>query len=94
MEGIYDILSHMAGTELFTHQLPSVGRQAEPVLKAAHPFLNEIVVPTITTAEECEVFVNEIVEKYGEFFAVAPLETADIPTFAEAVALAKSNRDG
>lgn len=93
MEGVYDILSHMAGTNLYTHQLPEVGRQAEPVLREAHTFLNDIEVPEIHSEEEATAFIAEMVDKHGEYFAVSPLAVVSIPTFFEAVDLARKARE-
>ena len=46
--GVYEVLNWMTGESLFTHQLPRVGREAEPVILAAHPELQ----PTIAEAEQ------------------------------------------
>lgn len=40
MEGIYAILNHMTGDNLFTHQLPRAARECAPVLLAAYPQLS------------------------------------------------------
>jgi hypothetical protein len=37
--GVYDVLNFMSGESLFTHQLPRVGEEAEPVILAMHPQL-------------------------------------------------------
>lgn len=92
MEGVYDILSHMAGTTLYTHQLPEVGRQAEPALREAHTFLNDIEVPEIHSEEEATAFIAEMVDKHGEYFAVSPLDVVSVPTLFEAVDLARKAR--
>lgn len=96
MQGIYDILSYMAGTDLFTHQLPTVSRQAEPLLKKAYPFLGEIVFPEINTEDDVKAFIDELVEKHGEYLIIFPLDSPFIPTLSEAIALAKTelNTDG
>jgi hypothetical protein len=94
MDGVYDILGYMAGADLFTHHLPEVGRQAEIALKAEHPFLKEIEVPEIHSEAEAQAFVAEMGQKYGEYHVVTPMESAYIPTFAEAVELAKSRAGG
>ncbi|WP_166162975.1 hypothetical protein [Chelativorans oligotrophicus] len=39
IEGVYEVLNWMTGESLFTHQLPRVGREAEPVILALHPEL-------------------------------------------------------
>ena len=42
MEGIYDILNHMTGDDLFTHQLPRAMEVCAPVLLSDHPWLQEM----------------------------------------------------
>lgn len=37
--GVYDILNHMTGESLFTHQLPRAAVWARPILLAVHPQL-------------------------------------------------------
>lgn len=41
--GIYEVLNWMTGENLFTHQLPRVGREAVPVLLARHPHLQSAI---------------------------------------------------
>jgi hypothetical protein len=41
MDGVYEVLNWMTGESLFTHQLPRVGREAEPVILAVHPELEQ-----------------------------------------------------
>ena len=41
IEGIYAILNHMTGDNLFTHQLPRATRECEPILAAAYPQLSK-----------------------------------------------------
>lgn len=41
MAGIYDVLEWMTGGPVWTHQIPRIGREAKPVLLAAHPQLAE-----------------------------------------------------
>jgi hypothetical protein len=37
--GVYEVLNWMTGESVFTHQIPRIGREAAPVLLAAHPTL-------------------------------------------------------
>ena len=41
--GVYEVLNWMTGESVFTHQLPRIGREATPVLVAAHPALQQAV---------------------------------------------------
>lgn len=84
IEGIYKILSHMAGTEVYTHQIPELGRQAEPVLKEAFPFLENVIVPEIKTEEDVKAFAADVEGAYGDYFEVPVLENPRILSFPEA----------
>lgn len=66
MEGVYDVLGYMAGESLYTHQLPRIAREAEPVLRHSLPFLNEIEVPAFTSKEDIETWLADIAVKYGD----------------------------
>ena len=39
--GVYEVLNFMTGESLYTHQLPRVSEEAEPVILAMHPQLAE-----------------------------------------------------
>ena len=41
--GVYEVLNWMTGESVFTHQLPRIGREATPVVVAAHPLLQQAV---------------------------------------------------
>jgi hypothetical protein len=41
--GVYEVLNWMTGESVFTHQLPRIGREATPVLVAAHPALQQAI---------------------------------------------------
>jgi hypothetical protein len=43
MGGLYKLLNWMTGEDVFTHQIPRVIREAQPVLVAAHPGLQQAI---------------------------------------------------
>jgi hypothetical protein len=43
IRGVYEVLNWMTGESVFTHQLPRIGREATPVVVAAHPLLQQAV---------------------------------------------------
>lgn len=43
IDGIYKVLNWMTGESVFTHQLPRIGREAQPVILAMHPQLAQAV---------------------------------------------------
>lgn len=73
MDGIYDILNHMTGDNLMTHQLPRALDLCQGPLLAQHPDLAGIVVPRIRTEAECETWLVGMKEEHGETRPVAPL---------------------
>jgi hypothetical protein len=42
VDGLYQILNHLTGDSLFTHQLPRAGEWAKPVLLAMFPVLKQV----------------------------------------------------
>lgn len=75
IEGVYDILNWMTGENLFTHQLPRVGREAAPVLLAMHPQLAEITGDDVT-GENWREWLADKVARFGETLPV-PKMNAD-----------------
>lgn len=75
MDELYDILGHLTGETLFTHQLPRAGLAArEPVLNQ-HPQLREVQVPDDLHDEEtAKAWVAKQVEIYGAELPIAPLD--------------------
>ena len=41
--GVYEVLNWMTGESVFTHQIPRIGREATPVVLAAHPQLAQAI---------------------------------------------------
>lgn len=73
MDGIYDILNWMTGESLFTHQLPRVMREAQPVLLVALPQLADIPVPEFAKPEDVPAWLADQVATYGETLPVPKL---------------------
>lgn len=78
IDGVYEILNWMTGESLFTHQLPRVSREAEPVILGMYPRLAEAV------AEADQVNGENYAEwsakwkvRYGETIAVPRLNIAE-----------------
>ena len=72
--GVYEILNWMTGESLFTHQLPRVSREAEPVLLAMHPQLAEAQAEAeAVTPDNHAHFLAKMVERYGETLPVPKL---------------------
>ena len=41
--GVYEVLNWMTGESVYTHQLPRIGKEAVPVILAAHPTLQAAI---------------------------------------------------
>lgn len=66
IQGVYEVLNWMTGESLFTHQLPRVSREAEPVLLKAHPELSAAVEEASqVTPENCLQWLTRWEERYG-----------------------------
>lgn len=78
MDGVYEVLNWMTGESLFTHQLPRVGREAEPVILALHPEL-------VQTKEEAEQVNGENWREWLATWKARYGETISVPllTIAE-----------
>lgn len=70
--GVYDILNHMTGENLFTHQLPRASRACKPSLLSQHPQLNAVNASAVT-AENWKAWLDKQVAAFGEMLPVEPL---------------------
>lgn len=71
MGGVYKILNHMTGDNLFTHQLPRAMREMQPHLLAQFPQLAAINAEVVTT-ENWGPWLHDQVLEYGNEFDVKP----------------------
>jgi hypothetical protein len=70
MEGVYDIMSHLAGEKLFTHALVRAFKVYSPVLTERFPELAATVAPDVSNTKQLQAFIDTVVEKHGEFIVV------------------------
>jgi len=70
MDGIYDILNWMTGESLFTHQLPRVMKEAQPVLLKFHPQLADVVTPEFKSPDDVGAWVATQINAFGETLPV------------------------
>ncbi|WPS86442.1 hypothetical protein SMD22_18290 [Brevibacillus halotolerans] len=72
MDGVYDILNHMTGESLVTHQLPRAIKICAPFLLQQHP---ELLVVDADNVDENNLgaWIDKQLKVYGEFLAVEPL---------------------
>ena len=74
--GCYEILNHMTGDTLFTHQLPRAAEAAKPALLRQHPRLAEIDASDVTP-ENWRDWLAVVVAAYGETLFVEPLAAGE-----------------
>ncbi len=75
--GIYGVLNWMIGESVYTHQIPRIGREAGPVLLAAHPELAEVYAEAKqVNKENWQQWLAIWTARYGETITV-PQFTAD-----------------
>jgi hypothetical protein len=73
---VYDILNHMTGDNLFTHQLPRASEVCEKPLLAQFPQLAAMQVPDDLRGEEsCQAWLNSQIAIHGDEFDVETLES-------------------
>lgn len=82
IEGIYEILNHMTGTSLQTIQLPGAAEDMVGFLVEQHPWLKNITRDDLrpgVNLEEHKQEIQKLVEKYGEYHSVSPVESYKAP---------------
>ncbi len=78
IDGVYDVLNHMTGDNLFTHQLPRAADECAPHLLRQHPDLADVPVPEeFDGKDHVESWLAEQVVRFGEYRDVAPLAAED-----------------
>lgn len=77
MDGLYEILAHMAGHPVYTHQLGRVADECGPALLAQHPRLTDVQPPAGTDAADLMAWLVEQERIHGETLPVAPLPPSE-----------------
>lgn len=74
MEAVYDVLNHLTGDNLFTHQLPRALDACLPLVLAQHPDLAEITGEQVPAdAEHIWPWVEAMEAKYGKTRSLTPV---------------------
>lgn len=73
VDGIYDLLRHMTGQDVYTHQLPKVADACAPDLVRQHPFLADLKPAAGLDAADLMAWLVEAERQHGEDLPVAPL---------------------
>jgi hypothetical protein len=72
IDNVYKILDYMTGDSLFTHQLPRVSRECEPILLKQFPQLKGIDVSDVNS-DNWNDFLQKQIEIFGNEFEVIPV---------------------
>lgn len=72
ISGVYEILNHMTGDSIYTHQIPRVCKECGPVLLRRFPQLAEIDASTVTP-ETWPAFMNDLSQRYPAELEIEPL---------------------
>lgn len=72
--GVYQVLEFMTGGPVWTHQIPRLSREAEPVVVAMHPAIQQAIdeAPQITP-ENYQRWLDIWLDRYGPEIAVPTL---------------------
>ena len=73
--GVYRILNHMTGDNLFTHQLPRAAQECAPALLEQFPALKEVELLPVMDGTTIPAWLEAQAQKYGAWFDVKPLAT-------------------
>ncbi len=73
VDALHDVLGHMTGDTLWTHQLPRVIAEVAPHIYAQHPDLAGVVVPEFVDEEHVWRWLAEQVDRYGAERALTPM---------------------
>jgi hypothetical protein len=85
LEGVYDILSFMAGEPVFTHQIPRIGKEARVALLRQNPSLGRAFDETKdVTPDNWRSWLDRWIERHGEYMLVIPM-TEDEHEYREPV---------
>lgn len=88
IDGVYDILGHLAGYDAFTHELPSLSRKYKKDLLAMFPELKEVDASNVTP-DNWKEWLKEQEDKYGKYFYIETIgegrEKDPITTMEEAL---------
>jgi hypothetical protein len=74
MDAVYDVLNHLIGDNLMTHQLPRAMDSCQPAVLAQHPDLAEITGAAVPAdAEHIWPWLDALAEKYGAERVLVPI---------------------
>ena len=73
MRGVYDILNHMVGSEVYTHNIPKAISVCCPSILRQYPELAEVSIDVELDEDARAEWLQKQIDKYGEFLDILPL---------------------
>jgi len=73
MDGIYEILSYMTGTSVFTHQLPRVADECKPEILRQHPQLSDVQLTRTLSENALMSWLEDQESRFGKTLPIQPL---------------------
>lgn len=74
MAGVHELMEHLAGHPVWTHQLIRLAGPAALAIVEQFPWLAEINKPThITSDQDATAWLAPLIERYGEWHDVEPM---------------------
>lgn len=78
MGGVYEVLNWMTGESVYTHQIPRISREAEPVILAFHPVLRQAVEEAgQVTPDNWRTWLETWTARYGKTITVPKMTIAE-----------------
>lgn len=72
LKGLYELLRHLCGEDIYTHQIPRVLDQCAPKILLQHPQLAGETGEGVTPSNHKE-WLDGVVLRYGEYLDIEPL---------------------
>lgn len=76
--GVYEVLNWMTGESVYTHQLPRISREAQAVMVAKQPSLQQAIDEAKqVTPENFREWLDRWIDRYGPVIAVPKMAIDD-----------------
>ena len=76
MDGVYEILRHLCGEDIYTHQIPRVLPQCGPLVLKQHPQLAAVTGDGVT-AVTYQQWLGSVIAEFGEQLDIEPLAAGE-----------------
>lgn len=73
MSGVYRILAHLTGDDVYTHQLPDAAAFATPGILAQHPQLTGVAPAGELTPDQARAWLTVQEQRFGVSLPLAPV---------------------